>query len=292
MAGDHPSRRTFELLANEIRLRIITALGDASGRDGYATLAFSEIQRATDVDDSSQLTYHLGELRDEFLEKSDEGYTLTLAGIRAYQAIIAHRSRADVEVDPFAVRGTCESCGGGLEARYADGRAYVTCESCGDHRVRYPVDGRRIDPDTPETVLEGLQNTLIRDYTSMFNGICPYCGGVVAVEFAFDSEHWEAFDIATDDIPVHAACDDCSWFLYVNLPAVLRTTEPVQAFYAERGLDIWRELAWTDDFVWTLEAADRDPIRVRGFFEIDGDRLELVIDGDLDIVERRLVDGE
>ncbi|MFC7097018.1 ArsR/SmtB family transcription factor [Halobaculum marinum] len=292
MADDHPSRRTFELLSDEVRLRVITALGDASGSEGYATLAFSDLQRAADVDDSSRLTYHLGELRDEFVEKTDEGYTLTLAGIRAYQAVIAHRSVPEVEVEPFRVPWECESCGGGLEARYEGGRAYLTCGSCGDHRVRYPVDAGRIDPDDPESITVALQNTLIRDYTSMFNGVCPYCTGHVEVDFAFDSDHWDEFDVATDDIPINAACTECSWFVYVNLPAVLRIEEAVQSFFAERGRNIWEEPVWTDEFVWTRESVTRDPIQVEGYFSADGDRLRVVVDEHLTVVEREILEEE
>ncbi|SHG58065.1 hypothetical protein [Halobaculum gomorrense] len=46
MIDDESSRRTFELLANETRLGIISALGEVSGEGGYATLAFSELPKS------------------------------------------------------------------------------------------------------------------------------------------------------------------------------------------------------------------------------------------------------
>ncbi|MFC7135680.1 ArsR/SmtB family transcription factor [Halobaculum litoreum] len=268
MGDDHPSRRTFELLANEVRLRVITALGDASGAGGYATLAFSEIQRAAGVDDSSRLTYHLDELRDEFVEKTAEGYTLTLAGIRAYQAVIAHRSGPEVEVEPFDVDIPCGSCGDDLEAWYTDGRGNLGCHTCGDRTFRYPVDPSHIDPRAPETVLESLELRLRRDHNSMFHGLCPYCGGRAESTFDLASDHWADSGMRHQDLTVHTSCLECSWFFVTNVDAVLRTKEVVWAFCAERGVD-WTSLLWTEDVDCTVESFQREPLRVRSHIDIE-----------------------
>ncbi|MFC6795933.1 ArsR/SmtB family transcription factor [Halobaculum halobium] len=98
MGVDESSRRTFELLANETRLGIISALGEASGEGGYATLSFSELQEATGIEDNGHFNYHLKKLVEEFVEDREDGYALTLAGIRAYQAIVAQQQLPSTEV--------------------------------------------------------------------------------------------------------------------------------------------------------------------------------------------------
>lgn len=288
---EHPSRRTFELLSDEIRLRIITALGDASGEDGYASLAFTDLRERTGVDDSGRFTYHLKQLLDEFVEETETGYGLTLAGIRAYQAVIAHQSEGTVTVEPFDLPGECRACGGDRRAWYEDGRGHVGCADCGEIQFRYPVDARHVDPADPESLLDAMHERALRDYGSMLRGICPYCGGTAVSDLRFEADHWEETGMIDDDALVHVVCEACSWFVYANLAAALRIEEPVQAFYAARGIDIWSEYLWTDRIDWTVDSVDADPIRVRGHFAYDGDHLSIVVDGDARIVEARTIES-
>lgn len=290
MVDEHPSTRTFELLSNEVRLRIITALGDASGLDGYATLAFSEIQRAADVDDSGRLTYHLGELSDEFVEETDGGYKLTLAGIRAYQAIIAHRNGPDIEVDPFEVDRSCELCGESLFAWYTDERAHIGCRECGTTEIRYPVDTSLIDQETPESVTDALDTRLRRDHNAMFHGLCPYCGGRTESRVEFSSDHWEETEMRPEKHLIHAACTRCSWFLVANVTAAVQSLEPVQAFYADRGVDIWSEPVWSEQIDWVVDDVERDPIRIHGHLQLDGDHLRVTLSETFELLEQEIVE--
>mgnify|MGYP006274389805 CR=1 FL=1 len=288
---EHPSRRTFELLANEIRLRIITALGDASGEGGYASLAFTDLRRATGVEDSGKFTYHLKQLLGEFVEEAGTGYSLTLAGIKAYQAVIAHQSEGGVAVEPFDIVGACRTCGGQRRAWYEEGRGHVGCADCGEAEFRYPVDARHVDPENAESLLDSMHERAIRDYSSMVRGICPHCGGTTTTDLRFEADHWEDAGMVDDDVLVHAVCDGCSWFFYANLAAVLRLEEPVQAFFVARGVDIWTEYLWTDRIDWTVDSVNGDPVRVRGHFAYDGDHLSLVVDGDARVVEARTIES-
>ncbi|WP_073307402.1 winged helix-turn-helix domain-containing protein [Halobaculum gomorrense] len=288
---EHPSRRTFELLANEIRLRIITALGDASGEDGYASLAFSDLREATGVEDSGKFTYHLKQLIGEFVEETEPGYSLTLSGIRAYQAVVGHQAEGDVVIEPFDIPGECPTCGGQRRAWYENGRGHVGCGDCGETEFRYPVDARHVDPEDVESLLDAMHAQCLRDYGSMIWGICPYCGGTAATELRFEADHWEETGMIDDDALVHGACESCSWFFYANLAAVLRLEEPVQAFFAARGVDIWSEYLWTDHIDWIVDAVDVDPVRVRGHFAHDGDHLSVVVDGDVRLIEARTIES-
>ncbi|WP_277554845.1 winged helix-turn-helix domain-containing protein [Halobaculum limi] len=289
MDDEHPSTRTFEVLSNEVRLRIITALGDASGLDGYATLAFSEIQRAADIDDSGQLTYHLGKLCDKFVEETDGGYKLTLAGIRAYQAILALQGGPTVEVDPVEVDRSCEECGAGLFAWYTDGRGHIGCRACGTIDVQYPVEAALVDPENPESVTDALDTRIRRDHNAMFHGSCPYCGGATETTLKTESDYWEAANMNPQELLIQAACTRCSWFVIANAAAVLRTMEPVRAFYAERGVDIWSEPIWTDVIDWVVDDVERDPIRIHGHLAFDGDHLRVTLSETFELLDQQIV---
>ncbi|MFC7098271.1 DUF7351 domain-containing protein [Halobaculum marinum] len=280
-----PTRRTFELLADETRLGIITSLGDASGEGGYATLAFSELQEAVGAEDNGRFNYHLKQLLGEFVEEKERGYGLTLAGIRAYQAVVARGRGRDTSVEPFELPDSCDSCGKPRYGWYEDGRAFLGCRSCGDIEIRYPVDGDRIDPDSPETVLEALDRRMKRDYASMFNGICPYCTGRVDLSPVKEADHWEATDMRPAEALVHAACRDCAWFLYANLASLLRFRGVVSEFYRDHGIDVWRDRAWSTEVDWHVDAVQVEPFQIAGRFEIDGDVLAIELDEELNIAD-------
>lgn len=286
------SRRTFELLANETRLGIISALGEASGEGGYATLAFSELQEATGVEDNGQFNYHLKKPLDEFVEKREEGYALTLAGIRAYQAIVAHQFDTSIEVDPFEINGTCSSCGATRRAWYEDSRGYIGCRSCGDLEHRYPVAPDTIDPVEPTTLLDALDRQLTRDYLSMFNGVCPYCAGTSTVQLAESEEYFDEVGVVSHPVNVHAACDDCAWFLYANVGALLVFEPPVYAFLEERGVDMWDEYVWATTVDHEVTSVRWDPQRVDGVFRLSGDELRYVLNENLRILDSGIHSGD
>lgn len=286
--GGEPSTRTFELLANETRLGIITALGDASGEAGYATLAFTDLMEAVGMEDSGQFTYHLKQLTDEFVEKKEGGYGLTLAGIRAYQAVVAHQFSSGVEVEPEELDSTCDECGSESYIWYEGGRGYVGCLTCDAILIRYPVSSDSFDPCDPRTLMNALNNRLTRDYASMRQGICPYCTGEVRLSLQASSDYWEKQDMREESVLVHAACADCAWFLYANLPAILTYSPVVSGFFEQQGVNVWDEYVWTDAMEWAVTDVDTDPIRVRGFFGANDGRLRLVVDDELAIVEHHV----
>jgi DNA-binding transcriptional ArsR family regulator len=73
----------FGLLADEIRLDILRTVARAQHENritGVTNLSFSDIYDRVDVDGTSKLSYHLGELTGTFLRKHENGYAFTHAG--------------------------------------------------------------------------------------------------------------------------------------------------------------------------------------------------------------------
>src|SRR6056297_2885902 len=79
----------FTLLADETRVKILRALGDAGGPNGAVPLSFSELRERAGVAESGRFNYHLGELVGHFVGRSDEGYELLFPGVKVYQSIRA-----------------------------------------------------------------------------------------------------------------------------------------------------------------------------------------------------------
>ncbi|WP_431357861.1 winged helix-turn-helix domain-containing protein [Halobaculum rarum] len=284
---DEASRRTFELLANETRLGIISALGEASGEGGYATLAFSELQAVTGVEDNGQFNYHLKKLIGEFIEDREGGYALTLAGIRAYQAIVAHRFDAEIEVEPFEPADIvdCEHCGGTMNAWYEDGRLRIACTDCGESVMYYPVPVSNFDTDDPRSLVSAAKTRLIRDESSMLHGICPYCAGRTNWSIGPTQGYWEEKNLRDHDAVVHVACERCAWFMYGNVAGKIRFHPTVSTFLIDHGLDPWSLPPWSLPYERSEEVTDIDPLQVEVVFEIDGDRLTVIVDEEMNVVD-------
>src|SRR6056297_304040 len=94
MSGDRSATDIFRLLADETRVDILRAVAIAqhdldSAGAGPAELAFSEIYDRVEVENTSKLSYHLGELAGTYLRKSEDGYSLSHAGERIARFILS-----------------------------------------------------------------------------------------------------------------------------------------------------------------------------------------------------------
>lgn len=83
MDTERTATEAFGLRSDETRLDILRTVAEAQNEDresGIAELSFSEVYDRADVDGTSELSYHLGELTGTFLRKHGEGYAFTHAG--------------------------------------------------------------------------------------------------------------------------------------------------------------------------------------------------------------------
>jgi hypothetical protein len=109
----------FAALADDLRIEILRALWCAD--DHEAT--FSELRAAVGNPDSGQFNYHLGQLTEQFVTKTHEGYRLTLAadGTEALPSperrtrplgggVSAHRSRLEDRHEVAGIAGFRFGC--------------------------------------------------------------------------------------------------------------------------------------------------------------------------------------
>lgn len=76
METERSAADVFGLLSDETRLDILRAVASAqheNERTGVADLSFSELYDRVDVENTSKLSYHLGELTGTFLRKGERG---------------------------------------------------------------------------------------------------------------------------------------------------------------------------------------------------------------------------
>ena len=99
METERPADEFFGLLSDETRLDILRSVARAQHerkQTGVASLSFSDIYDRVEVDNTSKLSYHLGELTGTFLRKHEAGYAFTHAG----EQMARRRSEGSVSVRP------------------------------------------------------------------------------------------------------------------------------------------------------------------------------------------------
>ncbi|WP_232686057.1 winged helix-turn-helix domain-containing protein [Halobacterium zhouii] len=282
----------FALVGNETRAAIVHALGEAGGRDvARATLSFSELRKRVGGDvRSSQFNYHLQQLVGSFVEHVDDGYRLHRVGMRLYRTIVAGTFTQRELLDPFEVGVDCYFCGSAVEAAYEDAQFMVQCPDCGHAYIRMLMPPSAVDTDDDAELLARVDQFNRRDLLAYGRGVCTICAHPLDTQLipAADAPMAGSAEL---DVFVHRPCDHCGAQPHVTLGLALLYDPDVVSFFRERGLDVTSTPVWELEFAMTdryTTVRSTDPWEVALELTRDGDTLELVVDGDLNVAERNL----
>lgn len=278
-----PPEETFALLANETRMAILEALGETPGE----AVSFSELRARVEERDSGKFNYHLGKLLDHFVRRTDGGYELTMAGQLMVGALIAGTYNASVSFDPISVSSPCPTCGGRLEAGYADEHVRIECTECDDFHNQFPFPPGSLDQFEPAALPAAFDRWLGALFARTYAGFCPNCAGRVAPRL-------EATDEADRPARLKYGCERCGDVGDVS-PGILLSHHPAGvAFYYDHGIDVTETASWELSRLVdrAVELVDDDPPRARVTVTADGERLvaEIAATGRVDAVHREPVE--
>ena len=299
----------FKHLSDETRLAILLALWEAY--DPFAddnALSFSELRKQVEYETSGNFSYHLEKLEGHFVESTADGYRLKRAGQKLVRAVIAGTGLTDTTLATTEVDVDCLICGEPLAITYQNEQLYTVCTGCdgrfatGDQKPPGTIMGFAFDPaglsrPTAEEIFAASVFRAMQKFTMQMGGLCPDCSGPVE----------GSIHVCEDHVP-DGLCSNCGrryefqarWVCTVcknaghGPPGENLVLHPrVVAFYADHGLDIGYD---TNDFatiVRTLKAMSdheqellsTDPLRIRVTIRYDGDRLRLIIDEAMNVVE-------
>ncbi|WP_148416396.1 hypothetical protein [Haloferax sp. KTX1] len=290
----------LSIIGEHTRANIIIALGEARTTDPAApnSLRFSDLMKRVDVEDSGRFNYHLDKLVGTFVKKSDEGYALRLPGQLIYQAVVAGTLTDRRTIERFPV-GDCPDCDGQLSAAYhPDHLLTVECVSCQMlfDAVHFPSRG--LADRSNRKLLDAAYQRRHAKVETMRRGVCLGCGGVVeralqpSASITYGSASVE--EMAGLETYAVLACTGCNTSL-VGHPANIALTAPaVVGFFADQNRDVVLARWWDDPIVAAregIEVIGKDPRAVAMVFEIDGDRLRIVLDDDLQVVKSERIEG-
>ena len=279
--GDSTPGEVFSTVANETRFEILEALWNADA-DG---LTFSELHDCVDIRDSGQFNYHLGKLVDVFLRKEGELYRLRYSGMQRIGAVLAGIYTRELTIDEIDINESCNLCGGDLTGSYAAEELQVTCTDCGGVITEFHVPPGVLSPYDAENLAGVLDRWLKLSLDQMSTGFCPLCFGPLEMSIAeLDSEH-------VDHLGVEFECSRCGYSIGSLIGSAVLRHPAVVAFHYVHGIDLETTPLWGLEWLFEDHAhyVDEAEELAEIVIEIDGDKLRVLVDHDLDVVS---VEGE
>jgi len=264
----------FSLLADETRLSILQEL--------YAEddpLSFSRLRERVGMRDSGQFNYHLGKLKGRFVTQTDDGYELTMSGLRVLGAVYAG-SYDEVTIDPIPIDDPCPLCEGPLSAVYDRDHFEITCGDCETQILANPA---------PPGILRGREReelpTIFSRYTrhvlaQITDGFCPFCLGPTDIELDVEK---------VPGIGATHRCRHCGVEMTMATGASLLQVSEVVAFALEHGIDVREVPLWSQNAVFGADERliedEDDPAAIEVEITLDDDTLLVRLDDALQVVE-------
>ncbi|WP_247731556.1 DUF7351 domain-containing protein [Halovivax limisalsi] len=281
-AGSDP----FALVGNEIRAAIVRELGGSDVRGG-PPVAFSDLRDRVDVDvRSSQFNYHLGQLVGHFVERTDAGYRIRPEGRVLYQALSAGSFDRRVSESRAAAGFDCHYCEAPVDAVVHEGELRIQCPDC-DYRYDVTTVPPGIDA-AADLDLDGIARFTHQIHLAFARGVCPTCGRQPTATVLEPEET----PFSTDDrrvVSAYLRCQNCDDARYLSIGEAVLADATLRAFCHDHGLDVLTTPLWELEFAATdrtVTVESRDPWRLSLVVALDDERLKLVVDGDLTVLDR------
>ena len=275
----------FALLGNETRIEILQSLHEATTeQDG--PVAFSELYDRTALDDSAHFNYHLKQLRDHFVRKTDDGYEFRTPGWKVVRSVFAGTFTGHGDHGPFDAGGSCYHCDGSLQAWYGNGTVRIDCPDCGRTHVDYGFPPGAFDDRTPAEFLDAFHHHVRHQYCLAADGVCPECMG------RMDTSMDTATSLPNLDVAVNHVCERCGNRITSAVGLNLLDAAEVLTFHSERCVDLTTEHFWHSD--WCVSdvrttVVNESPLRVRLNLPCGDETLAVTVDETLSLLETDIV---
>ncbi|MFC7139091.1 winged helix-turn-helix domain-containing protein [Halosimplex aquaticum] len=284
----------FDAVANETRFDILRAVWDLTTAAGGGSASFARIREEAGVRDSGQFNYHLQELIPRFVQKGDDGYTVTHAGSRFVGAVVSGVYTDDetaVESQPV---GACPNCGGTIEAGYETEQMQIECADCEvmvSNMAAPPILAANRDPEELPAV---YSRYLLTEVERINRGFCPNCSG--RIDTAAERPGGDAFEGFEEYLDVVHECRECGAVSHSTVGAAVVGHPAVVSLFHDAGVDVRETPVWELDPLFDTpgELVGEDPLRVEATVEVGGEALDLLLGENLDVIEyeRRTVAGD
>lgn len=266
---------SFSAISNAIRLDILEMLwmhGEASFTDLYGRI---------DLEDTGQFSYHLNQLLDQFVYKSDEHYKLTNAGREIVMTVLTHVEGKNSLESPFALDSPCHSCGEEIHAQCYGDWLSIDCASCEKLYASYPVERVALHHHDADDFLAIFDQRIRRKNALVHRRICPNCTATMNRSVIPDAEPEPGLPFV-----FFHECEYCRFEIF-TVPATGLLEHPaVIEFYHSRDIDLYDIPHWKLDWMFhgdPIEVVTDSPLEYTVTIEIETDRLRASLDESGDV---------
>lgn len=286
METDRTADEVFGLLSDKIRLDILRTVALAQHeqkRTGVTELSFSDIYDRVDVDNTSKLSYHLGELTGTFLRKHEDGYAFTHAGEQLVRFILAENYRSPSDFGTIETDGSCLYCGEtALQASLHDQYFFIRCSECDRPAFSYRVRPAQVRSHDTTELIDAVIWEQAADFLKMRQGVCPDCAGRLDTE-VIDVEDDSISDAVPASFATGSECRECLRFMSIPLTHAAAYHPESVTFHWEHGVDImgtgvWEFHRYLHDGRWSSEQVRTDPDEYRVELHREKTSLRLYLD--------------
>lgn len=247
----------FARLASDLRIQILETLVDSPDR---VPLSFMDLYDAVDTTNTSQFSYHLKQLTDQYVHHTDAGYVVSDAGRRVVQSIKAGEYTRQPTFDPVEVSTHCPYCEATAAEATHDGHlATIDCLSCDNTILRYDLQPGHIEGRDSIHSLQAADRQIRAEFGAAVDGVCLRCGGTVNADLSTG----RAADPATALVVCECQCCEVTVSAPVEI-AVLHHPEMVTRYWTDdvnvTTTPTWELLTTTAD--WDVEIADGNTVTI------------------------------
>lgn len=296
----------FDALGDETRIQALQVLGRAE-----TPLSFSTLRERVGMEDPGQFNYHLNKLKGHFVRQVKDKYALRESGSRVVQAVLSGSVTGGKVLDTTQIQAQCPYCGAPIQMRFAEERVLAQCTACPGTYAGSETDVRFLESAPHGTIgffllppagladrtrLEILNRAVQWTYQEIIQlatGICPRCSSQVEQILNLCEDHDATTGVCEICHKRHAVrvdyyCTICTKVEErIPLGLHLHTAPDLQSFAAANGINLARP-TWEDNsFLIGYEETvlNTDPLKVRLTYSTDGNRIELTVDENLDVIE-------
>lgn len=275
-------------LGNDCRLEILFTLAEREWelkRQGHA-LSFTDLYKRSNVESTSQFSYHLTQLVGQFVAETSDGYRLTYAGEKIVRTVRSGLYESTPSFDTVEVDGLCPFCReSALVADSRDERFIIRCSACNSSLLADSFPRSQASGRSPAEIVASFGTRLWSAALSVKGGVCPECCGPIDVDI--DTRETDGMAFHT----LSSTCRECR--MVVHLPVeLLATFHPATAAMLRRhGITfletpLWELFEHFSDSHWTTEIRSRSPLEVSFEIDVDEERVCLEMDDKLAVRRR------
>ena len=294
MGDDQSASDVFGLLSDETRVDILRTVAVAQNDkhlDGPAQLSFSDIYERVDVDNTSKLSYHLGELTGTFLRKDEPGYSFTHAGEKIVRFVLSANYESPEDFGPIPVEAVCPFCDSqAIQARPNHQMLIAECTECDRPVSAYDIPPAQVRERTDEQLIESIKRKHSAHYRQVRNGICPECAGPLSTTVMSSEQlpyDWQEFLVLDE-------CPECLRRYNAPMSYSVAYHPASVAFHWDHGIDIAGKALWElHDFAadgkWSTEKRATDPDEYVVELRQGDDVLRLFLDSEASVTHTERV---